>query len=113
MFHSKLKESEKKTALKQFSDRRTKKNVINSTKALSEGYNVPAINMGIVTAFTSKANTIIQRITRACRYIEGKRAILFILVVPNTQEEEWLKKALKDVSNVRYFESFETFKQLL
>ena len=113
MFHSKMKESEKKDALKQFADRRTKKNVINSTKALSEGYNVPVINMGIVTAFTSKANTIIQRITRACRYIEGKRAILFILVVPNTQEEQWLKNALKDVSNVRYFDSFETYKSLL
>ena len=113
MFHSKMKESEKTDALKQFADRRTKKNIINSTKALSEGYNVPVINMGIVTAFTSKANTIIQRITRACRYIEGKRAILFILVVPNTQEEQWLKNALKDVSNVRYFDSFETYKSLL
>jgi superfamily II DNA or RNA helicase len=113
MFHSKMKESEKIDALKLFADRRTKKNIINSTKALSEGYNVPVINMGIVTAFTSKANTIIQRITRACRYIEGKRAILFILVVPNTQEEQWLKNALKDVSNVRYFDSFETYKSLL
>jgi len=113
MFHSKMKESEKESALKLFADRRTKKNIINSTKALSEGYNVPVINMGIVTAFTSKANTIIQRITRACRYIEGKRAILFILVVPNTQEEQWLKNALKDVSNVRYFDSFETYKSLL
>ena len=113
MFHSKMKESEKTDALKLFADRRTKKNIINSTKALSEGYNVPVINMGIVTAFTSKANTIIQRITRACRYIEGKRAILFILVVPNTQEEQWLKNALKDVSNVRYFDSFETYKSLL
>ena len=113
MFHSKMKELDKLAALKLFADRRTKKNIINSTKALSEGYNVPVINMGIVTAFTSKANTIIQRITRACRYIEGKRAILFILVVPNTQEEQWLKNALKDVSNVRYFDSFETYKSLL
>jgi superfamily II DNA or RNA helicase len=113
LFHSKLSKKARELALKLFADRRTKETVVNSTRALTAGYNVPVINMGIVTAFTSKLHTMLQRLTRACRYIEGKRAILFILVVPNTQEEQWLKNALKDVSNVRYFDSFETYKSLL
>jgi len=113
IFHSKMKEKERDQALILFADRKTEKNIINSTRALSEGYNVPVIDMGVITAFTSKSNTIIQRITRACRYIEGKRAIIFILVVPNTQEELWLKNALSSVSNVRNFDSLNTCKQTI
>lgn len=113
LFHSGLKDSQKQEALKKFNDKRTKENVMCSTRALSEGFNVPQINMAIVTAFTSKANTLIQRLSRSTRYIEGKQAKIFILCVPDSQEQTWLKTALKSVSHVRYFESIEAYKNLL
>ncbi len=113
IFHSGLKDKQKEEALKKFKDKRTKTNVICSTRALSEGYNVESINTALILAFTSKGHTLIQRLARSIRYIEGKQAKIFILCVPNTQEEIWLKNALKSIASVRYFESINAYKQLL
>jgi len=113
MFHSEMKDTDKQNALKKFKDGRTKQNIICSTKALSEGFNVEGIDMAVILAFTSKSHTLIQRLARSIRYKDGKQAKIFILCVPDTQEEKWLKNALKEVSNIRYFDSFETFKSLL
>jgi superfamily II DNA or RNA helicase len=109
MFHSEMKKTEKDNTLKRFKDGRTKQNIICSTKALSEGFNVENISCAIILAFTSKSNTLIQRLARSIRYKEGKQAKIFILCVPDSQEELWLKSALKGVSNVKYYDSFETY----
>lgn len=109
MFHSDMKKTEKDNTLKRFKDKRTKQNIICSTKALSEGFNVENISCAIILAFTSKSNTLIQRLARSIRYQEGKQAKIFILAVPDTQEELWLKSALKGISNIKYYDSLETY----
>ena len=113
LFHSALKDKEKNEALSKFVDPNHPENLLCSTRALSEGFNVNGISLAVVFAFSSKANTLIQRIARTLRYIEGKQAIIFMLVVKDTQEEQWAKNALKDLPNVRYFDSWNTFKSLL
>jgi superfamily II DNA or RNA helicase len=113
LFHSQLKDKEKDAALSQFVDPNYPQNLLCSTRALSEGFNVSGINLAVIFAFSSKANTLIQRVARTLRYIEGKQAIIFMLVVKDTQEEQWARNALKDLPNVRYFDSWNTFKSLL
>ena len=77
-------------------------NVLCSTKALNQGFDVPNANMGIICGITSKGLTMIQRIGRLLRFEEGKSGEIIILYVKNSQEEKWLKNSVKGLDNVNW-----------
>ena len=75
-------------------------NVLFSTKALNQGFDVPNANMGIMCGITSKALSMIQRVGRLIRFQEDKIGKIVIIYVADSQEEKWLKKATKNLKNI-------------
>jgi len=102
-YHSKKTKKQKETALENFKNGMI--NVLCSTKALNQGFDVPDANMGIVCGLTSKALPMIQRIGRLIRFQEDKIGEIIILYIKNSQEEKWLKNAVKNLNNVKFEES--------
>jgi superfamily II DNA or RNA helicase len=97
-YHSKKTKKQKDLALDSFRDGSI--NVLCSTKALNQGFDVPDANMGIICGITSKSLSMIQRVGRLIRFKEDKIGEIIILYVADSQEEKWLKNAVKDLSNV-------------
>tara|TARA_R100000544_G_scaffold28732_2_gene15214 strand:- start:534 stop:1712 length:1179 start_codon:yes stop_codon:yes gene_type:complete len=97
-YHSKKTKKQKKLALDSFKDGSI--NVLCSTKALNQGFDVPNANMGIMCGITSKSLSMIQRVGRLVRFQEGKVGEIIILYVKDSQEEKWLKNAVKNLSNI-------------
>ena len=97
-YHSKKSKKYKEEALESFKDGSI--NVLCSTKALNQGFDVPNANMGIICGITSKSLSMIQRVGRLIRFQEGKTGRIVILYVENSQEEKWLKQATKNLNNV-------------
>ena len=56
--------------------------------------------MGIMCGITSKSLSMIQRVGRLVRFQEGKVGEIIILYVKDSQEEKWLKSAVKNLSNI-------------
>lgn len=126
-YHSKLKSSEKKEAIKKLSDGRTKVKYISSVKALEEGFNVPKLEMGVNYARTSKQLPQIQRNGRSNRFIEGKTSYFIELYVPSfeeidannkvakysVQDEVWLKSSLKGTSGVFWLQNINQVSQII
>ena len=56
--------------------------------------------MGIICGITSKSLSMIQRVGRLIRFQEDKVGEIIILYVADSQEEKWLKKAVKNLNNV-------------
>lgn len=119
-YHSKLKASQKKEAIKKLTDGRTKVKYISSVKALEEGFNVPTLEVGINYARTSKVLPQIQRNGRSSRFIEGKTSYFIELYVASfeeiengkkkiysVQDEVWLRSSLKGASGVLWLNSIE------
>ena len=97
-YHSKKTKKQREAALEAF--KTNKINVLCSTKALNQGFDVPDANMGIICGITSKSLSMIQRVGRLIRFQEGKVGEIIILYVKDSQEEKWLKNAVKNLSNV-------------
>ncbi|QDP46399.1 MAG: putative ATP-dependent DNA helicase [Prokaryotic dsDNA virus sp.] len=104
-FHSKMKLKDKKRALKEFGDGRTKVRLISSVKALNAGLNVPECSLGICAAGSSKALDNIQRRGRVLRMIEGKQALYINLYVRGTQEVKWVRKRTQNDYNCEWIET--------
>lgn len=75
--------------------------VLCSTKALNQGFDVPDVGVGIIAGLESKTLSMIQRVGRLIRFQEGKRGRIYILYVPDSQEEKWLESATKTLNNVK------------
>tara|TARA_R100001082_G_scaffold111119_2_gene93490 strand:+ start:1347 stop:2567 length:1221 start_codon:yes stop_codon:yes gene_type:complete len=99
-YHSKITKKNRESALKDFKE--GKVNVLCSTKALNQGFDVPDANMGIVCGLTSKSLPMIQRVGRLIRFQEDKTGEVIILYIKDSQEEKWLKNAVKNLSNVKF-----------
>lgn len=94
VLHSKQTKQKRAMTMEQFALEKT--GVINSSKALDEGINVPGLNLAIVGGFDSSKLTAVQRRGRIARYEEGKVSEMFFLVIKNTIEEKWFQNAWKD-----------------
>ena len=99
-YHSKITKKKREQALEDF--KTNKINVLCSTKALNQGLDIPDANMGVMCGITSKALPMIQRVGRLIRFQEGKVGEIYILYVENSQEEKWLKNAVKSLNNVTW-----------
>ena len=97
-YHSKKTKKQKELALESFKDGSI--NVLCSTKALNQGFDVPDANMGIICGITSKSLSMIQRVGRLIRFQEDKIGEIIILYVADSQEEKWLKNAVKNLKNI-------------
>jgi len=97
-YHSKKTKKQKELALESFKNGTI--NVLCSTKALNQGFDVPDANMGIMCGITSKSLSMIQRVGRLIRFKEDKVGEIIILYVADSQEEKWLKSAVKNLKNI-------------
>ena len=97
-YHSKKTKKQKDLALELFKNDTI--NVLFSTKALNQGFDVPNANMGIICGITSKSLSMIQRVGRLIRFQEDKIGKIYIVYVADSQEEKWLTKATKNLKNV-------------
>jgi superfamily II DNA or RNA helicase len=101
-YHSKMTKKQRNLSLELFNN--TTKNVLCSTKALNQGFNIQGAELGIICGLTSKALTMIQRIGRLLRYQENKIGKIVIVYVADSQEDKWLKNAIKSFNNVNYID---------
>lgn len=58
-----------------------------------EGMDIKGLSVGIVLGTNSSEIKATQRIGRICRFEEGKKAEMFYLIINNSVESEWFKKA--------------------
>lgn len=58
-----------------------------------EGMDIKGLSVGIVLGTNSSEIKATQRIGRICRFEEGKQAEMFYLIINDTVENEWFKKA--------------------
>ena len=58
-----------------------------------EGMDIKGLSVGIVLGTNSSQIKAVQRIGRICRFEEGKQAEMFYIIINNTVEGEWFKKA--------------------
>ena len=97
-YHSGKTQVQRRKILEAFNKSST--SVLCSTKALNQGFDVPDVGVGIIAGLESKQLSMIQRVGRLIRFKEGKRGRIYILYVPDSQEEKWLESATKTLSNV-------------
>jgi superfamily II DNA or RNA helicase len=82
-------------------------NILCSTKALNQGFDVADSEVGIIAGLDSKALPMIQRVGRLLRLSGDKIGKIFILYVKDSQEEKWLENAVSKLSNVKWVNSIE------
>jgi len=84
-------ERRKERAIELFNRNDSPVNVLSTAQALDMGADIPDIDLAVITSATSKKLQSIQRIGRAIRYQEDKRAIIVDVYAKDTQDEYWLK----------------------
>ena len=100
VYHIKRTAKARKTALKRFKEDEV--NILCSTKALNQGFDIPNANIGIICGLTSKALSMVQRIGRLIRFEEDKVGKIYIIYVKDSQEEKWLTKAVQDLKDIKW-----------
>lgn len=63
--------------------------VLNTSKKLDEGADIQGLNLAIILSNSSSKTQKTQRIGRAIRFEEGKKAEIFTLVIKDTVENNW------------------------
>lgn len=67
--------------------------VLNTSKMLDEGADIPGLSVAVILGFDSSPTSKTQRIGRVIRKAENKVAEVFTLVIRGTVEEEWFRKS--------------------
>jgi superfamily II DNA or RNA helicase len=98
-YNSKMAKYQRKVALENFEDDKSDVRVINTAKALDEGFDVPGVELAIICSGTASERQNIQRTGRAIRFQEGKTGYIVNLYVKDTQDEKWLKSRQKNSVN--------------
>jgi superfamily II DNA or RNA helicase len=100
----------KREAIELFIDPASGVNQISAVKALDEGADVPAIEVGLQTAYSSKERQDTQRSGRPKRIDYNnlsKKALLINLYMKGTQEEKWLRSKQAGRKFIRWVDSVE------
>ena len=92
--HSKI--SKKKRAMTMEEFRNLKRGFINTSKALTQGVDIPGLEVAIFLGTDSSITNKTQSRGRVIRYSEDKEAEIFTLVIKNTVEEEWVRRSNPD-----------------
>lgn len=80
-----------RTTIEEFNSKET--GVLCTCFKADEGMDIKGLSVGIVLGTNSSQIKATQRIGRICRFEEGKQAEMFYLIINNTVESEWFKKA--------------------
>ncbi|MQL55395.1 DEAD/DEAH box helicase [Acidianus ambivalens] len=94
LISGKMSKNERKKVLDTF--KFMKNGVLTLTTVGDEGLDIPDASVGIIVTGTSSRRQFIQRLGRILRPVNGKRAILYEIIVAGTQEEYQSKKRKKD-----------------
>lgn len=75
--------------------------------ALNEGHNIPCVDSAVIVQLSASDRELVQRVGRVVRLRDDPDhlAVIWILVVIGTADEEWFKSAIKPFSpdNITYF----------
>ncbi len=99
-YNSKMAKYKRAQALQDFQDDKSDIRVINTAKALDEGFDVPGVEVALICSGTASQRQNIQRTGRAIRFQEGKTGYIINLYVKNTQDEKWLRDRQKSSVNI-------------
>ncbi|MCY0883823.1 MAG: DEAD/DEAH box helicase, partial [Acidianus infernus] len=94
LISGKMSKNERKKVLDTF--KFMKSGVLTLTTVGDEGLDIPDASVGIIVTGTSSRRQFIQRLGRILRPVNGKRAILYEIIVAGTQEEYQSKKRKED-----------------
>lgn len=75
-----------------------KTGVLNTSKALDCGADIPGLNVGVILSNSSSSIQKRQRLGRVIRFAPDKKAELFTLVIKGTMEEQWFTKSTGKMS---------------
>jgi len=101
VYHSGLTKKQREKSLEDF--REKDGSVLCSTKALNQGFDVPDASVGIIAGLNSKSLPMIQRVGRLLRLsTDDKVGKIYIVYIKDSQEEKWLKNAVKTLNNVTW-----------
>jgi RNA polymerase primary sigma factor len=100
VYHSGLSKGRREKVLQRFESKSER--ILCSTKALNQGFNVPDASIGIIAGLDSKSLPLIQRVGRLLRLNKDKVGKIYILYVKDSQEEKWVKNAVKPLTNVTW-----------
>ena len=100
-YHSGHTKKQREGILDEFRDGGNK--ILCSTQALNQGFDVPDAGVGVITGLVSKSLPMIQRVGRLLRLsTPGKVGKIYILYIKDSQEEKWLRAAVKSLNNVTW-----------
>jgi superfamily II DNA or RNA helicase len=71
--------------------------VMSCVNKVNEGENIPNLDKIVIVQLNSNDRDLIQRIGRVVRFREGHRATIYIIVCKDTQDEVWLKNAIRNI----------------
>jgi superfamily II DNA or RNA helicase len=94
LISGKMSKNERKKILDTF--KFMKSGILTLTTVGDEGLDIPDASVGIIVTGTSSRRQFIQRLGRILRPVNGKRAILYEIIVAGTQEEYQSKKRKED-----------------
>ena len=92
LYHSGQTGKINKEELRKYIDNETE--ILVTVRALDEGMNVPNIEIAIIVNGNSQKRQFFQRLGRAVRKVEGKRAKLIMLYCERTNEYRTIEKRL-------------------
>ena len=104
-YSSKLPVKKKRAALEAFNTGTAR--IINTARALDEGFDVPGVELAIISSGSSSPRQDVQRTGRAIRFVEGKVGYIVNLYMPDTQDEKWMRKRQKNSTNIEYVQSID------
>ena len=100
-YHSKHTKKVREATLSHFRD--GSNNVLCSTQALNQGFDVPDASVGVIAGLTSKALPMIQRVGRLLRLsTPDKIGKIYIMYIKDSQEEKWLRNSVKSLNNIKW-----------
>jgi superfamily II DNA or RNA helicase len=108
-YHTKTSKKKRDALMKMYNDDLSPVRIINTAKALDEGFNVEGIELAIICSGSSSTRQDLQRTGRAIRFKQGKKATVVNLYIKDSQDEKWLKKRQAKNSNIVWIN---TIKQL-
>lgn len=95
-YHSNMDKEKRRSNLLDY--KRGKSDILVCCRALDEGLDVPATNVGIIVAATSSIRQRIQRIGRILRRAPGKDySIIYTIYVANVEEEIFNREEMRDI----------------
>lgn len=80
-----------RTTIEEFNSKET--GILCTCFKADEGMDIKGLSVGIVLGTNSSEIKATQRIGRICRFEEGKQAEMFYLIINNSVESEWFRKA--------------------